>query len=136
MNHWPSAYVGIPFQDGGRERVACDCWGLARLIYHEQLAIALPSYGEVSAADLIRVAHAMGKGAAVEEEWAPADTPREFDVVVMRRYGGRDPGHVGVMVDGRNVLHVEERTAAVIVPLDHYSVRTRVIWFRRHRSRS
>lgn len=134
MAHWSGAYVGIPYADGGRSRAACDCWGLARLIYREQLGIDLPSYGEISAADLARVADAMARGAAVEEDWQAVDEPREWDVAVMRRYGGREPGHVGVMIDARRLLHVEERTAAVIVPRDHYSVRTRIIWFRRHRS--
>ena len=41
---WANAYVGLPWADLGRDRTGCDCWGLARLVYAEQLGIALP-YG-------------------------------------------------------------------------------------------
>ena len=43
---WANAYVGLPWADLGRDRTGCDCWGLARLVYAEQLGIALPSYSD------------------------------------------------------------------------------------------
>ena len=39
-----SNFVGIPHADLGRDRAGCDCYGLLRLVYAEDLGIALPSF--------------------------------------------------------------------------------------------
>lgn len=36
---WSDRFIGIPFEDHGRARAGCDCWGLVCLIYQEELAI-------------------------------------------------------------------------------------------------
>lgn len=131
--HWTSRYVGVPFVDGGRGIEGLDCWGLFRLVYAERLGIVLPSYGDTSAFDLMAVTEAMAAGVAADEQWREVLAPQEYDGVLMRAYGAREPGHVGVMIDKQRLLHVEQKTAAVIVPIDHYSVRSRILSFWRHR---
>lgn len=130
--HWTARYVGVPFVDDGRSIDGCDCWGLFRLVYTERLGIDLPSYGDTSARDLLGVTEAMSAGVAVDERWREVLVPQEYDGVLMRAYGARDPGHVGIMIGAKQLLHVERKTAAVIVPLDHYSVRSRILGFWRH----
>jgi len=105
-----------------------DCWGLVCLVYANELDIALPSYGEVSAADLIRVARSIGAG---QEGWQVAEKPRAFDVVAMRFYGRSWVGHVGIMVDSKHMIHTERATAVACVPLDHFTVRDRIASIRR-----
>lgn len=130
---WPDRYMKIPFMDGGRAMSGCDCFGLVRLVMNDQCGILLPSYGEISARDLAKIAVSM-EADAQSEAWIPVEQPREFDVVVMRWFARPQTGHVGIMVDDRRVLHTEERTGSpVIVPLTHYSIKGRVKWFRRHR---
>lgn len=36
-------FVGLPWQDRGRSRDGCDCWGLGVLLYRALLGIELPS---------------------------------------------------------------------------------------------
>lgn len=124
-------YIGLPFQDGGRGPLSFDCWGLVRDIYARELGILLPSYGEISAKDLVRVAREMdGPGQA---GWIEVATPAPFDVVLMRAPTGRRAVvHVGVMIDADRLIHVEEATASVIVPCRHFSVAGRIQGFRRH----
>lgn len=127
---WWSEYIGLPFEDCGRGPNGYDCWGLVRRVYFDRLGLELPSYGEISARDLARIARAME--AVKDEGWTQTLTPRSLDVVLMRSgRGGRRVVHVGVMVDGARVLHVEEATAAAVVPITHFSVVGRIIGYRR-----
>lgn len=127
--HWSASFVGAPFVELGRGP-AFDCWGLVRAVYAARLDVTLPDYGEISASDLVRVARTMGP-AADTDPWASVDQPQEFDLAIMSWPGRRWPGHVGVMIDARTVLHVEAASAACLVPLDHHSIRHRVLGFRR-----
>lgn len=127
---WWSEYVGLPFQDGGRGPHVYDCWGLVVRIYRDQLGVTLPSYGEISARDLVRIARAMEAGK--DDGWQEITSPKALDVVLMRSgRGGQRVVHVGVMVDAQRVLHVEEAAAAAVVPVAHFSVAGRIIGYRR-----
>lgn len=133
---WWGRYVGLPYVDGGRGPQAVDCWGLIVLIYRERLGIELPSYGEISAADLLRIARAIASGSGIEDGWAPVDEPQPYDVVMMRSgRGSRATVHVGIMVTDRLMLHAEAGMGSGVVPVSHYSVAGRILGYRRHASR-
>ncbi|HRQ13091.1 MAG TPA: NlpC/P60 family protein [Promineifilum sp.] len=129
---WVCRYIGLPYRDHGRTRSGVDCWGLVRLIYKNELGIDLPSYAEISAEDLMRAARAIDAGKD-GELWrgVPASDIVPFDVAVMRHYGRRTVGHVGIVTPERRILHVEISTDSVVVPMDHYTVRERLACFRR-----
>lgn len=123
---WTGRYVGRPFGEGAGE---VTCWALLRAVYAEQLGVDLPAYGEIGAADLLRVARAMERDKD-SDPWREVVEPRAFDVAVMRRR--KVAGHVGVMVDPNRVLHVERATSACIEDVRDWSIRHRLIGFRRH----
>lgn len=131
VSDWWARYIGVPFKDGGRDAQALDCWGLVRLVYAQELGRDLPSYGEISARDMVRIARAMGD--AQDDGWDTVTEPRAFDVALMRsgRGGGSRAVHVGVMVDARRVMHVEAAAATSVVPVTHFSVAGRLLGFRR-----
>jgi cell wall-associated NlpC family hydrolase len=137
MSAWWQEYVGLPFRFDGRDRSGIDCWGLVRLVFAERAGIDLPSYGEIRASDLARVAEIM-TAARHLPPWqmeVPVPKARALDVVLMlgrRRGQAAERMHVGVMVDAARVLHVEAETAAVVVPLDHPQLRRRVCGVFRH----
>lgn len=129
---WLTDYVGIPFVPGGRERSeGLDCWGLVRDVFANQCGIDLPEYGEVSSTDLIAAARKV-KSCYNERPWRMVIDPDRFDVAVMRLYTSNIPGHVGIMVSDRWLLHTEESCGACVVRLDHATVRERIIGFRRY----
>lgn len=122
-------YVGLPFGEGAGE---VTCWSLVRRVYADHLGVDLPEYGEVSAHDLVRVARRMTAGADTGP-WRKVGVPEPLDVVLMRSArGGAAICHVGVMVDQTTVLHAEETTGVVLVPLTHFTVRHRIAGFRRY----
>ena len=109
---WFEKYVGLPFVDGGRDWPGVDCWGLVRLAFKTEHKIELPTYGDIPASELIRIAYKVAEETA-KEPWHPVDKPQMFDMAVM--YRKHAPIHVGLMVDHR-VLHIERATSAVLVP--------------------
>lgn len=126
-----SRYVGLSFGEGPG---AVTCWGLVRRVYADCLGVELPSYGEISARDLIQVARAFAAGQAAEPWRAVCGAPRVLDVVLMRGpRGGHHVVHVGVMVDQARLLHAEAATGAVVVPTRHISVAGRITGYRRWR---
>lgn len=133
---WIKKYIGIPFVDKGRDIRGCDCWGLVRLVYKNELGIELPTYGEISANDLAAVAKEVGSNYILDpwQEIAAIDV-RPFDVAVLRFYGSRQIGHVGVVAsEAMRLLHTERTVDSVVVPLTHMTVRPRIVGFRRHKA--
>lgn len=103
---WSDAYVGIPYTALGRDRRGCDCWGLARLIYAQELKVALPSHagdysddfqpGEIEA--LLKGRHLAPWVSVDEVEIAP------FDLLLFRL--GRSETHIGIAIDPIRMLHL------------------------------
>lgn len=122
MNWW-SPYVGLPFQE-------YHCWAVVAKIYRERLGIVLPVY-EISAADYKNVHRAMEEGQR-GEHWQAIDDPKEYDVALMSHTHSSLLSHVGLMVNSRHVLHTSHLTSSVVVPINHFSVKNRILGFRRH----
>lgn len=106
MTGWSRRYLGIPFAPLGRALTGCDCYGLACVIYQEELAITLPDYldGYASTEEQGEIA-ALIAGAQHLPMWVPVDGPAvAFDLAVFRR--GRLQTHVGIIVRRGLMLHV------------------------------
>lgn len=102
---WSNGYVGIPYADLGRDASGCDCWGLARLVYANELQIGLPSY----AADYGSADFAPEVAALIHDRvgppWSPvAGCVHQFDLLLLRL--GRHDTHVGIAIDHRIMLHM------------------------------
>ncbi|WP_323036260.1 NlpC/P60 family protein [Pararhodobacter sp.] len=103
---WSNRYVGLPFAEFGRDRAGCDCWGLACIIYREEMNIALPEYvGAYSSADEHSEIAALISGAATSPLWVPvAGTAMAFDIAVFRR--GRFSTHLGIVIHHGIMIHM------------------------------
>jgi cell wall-associated NlpC family hydrolase len=128
---WFTPYVGLPFGTGPGE---VTCWSLVRKVYADHLGVVLPVYGDIDPRDLVRVAREMRDGKD-SGPWSEPPRPGVFDVVLMRSArGGRAVCHVGLIADVRRVLHAEEASGTVVVPIDHITIRGRITGFRRYMS--
>lgn len=136
-------FVGIRFKDGGRDRSGADCWGLVRLYLQETFGLTLPTYSETPVADLTGSQRAINE-AMTNGAWRKVDRSelRHGDVALLWCYEPDGTGrpvrtrrHVGVITaDPKKMLHVEDGTDSVIVPLSHVSVRSRLESFWRPRA--
>ena len=131
---WAAGYIG---------RTDMHCWGLVRDVYTTFLGIELPVYGEVDARELQAVADAVLVGSSHEGTWCEIKpfpgAERSFDVVVMR---GWLPGvdgrlrrgvvHTGVVTRPGYVVHTDMGYAVVEVPLNHATVRGKLVGCYRH----
>lgn len=132
MTHWSDRYMRVPFVDGGRDMAGADCWGLVRMVLKDMAGVEVPAYGDISATELAAVARQMTADAA-GPLWVPVAEPKELDVVGMRWFAKEGIGHVGIMIDGRRMLHSEDGTGPVVVDIGHYSIKRRIVKFVRHR---
>lgn len=129
-------YIGIPYVDQGRTIHGADCWGII-LIVHGDAGIELPSYGEISATQLLRIAREIKHAITKDENWIDVgDQPRRaMDVVVMHKLDRVDkfPYHVGIMMSPTRMLHTVYSANSHMVRLTDPSVSTSIIGFRRHK---
>jgi lipoprotein Spr len=96
---WSNKYLGL-------SEAEVSCWELARRIYDAELGIPLPSYsgGVVTPEERAEI-EATVRGEEAGGSWRQVSGPiRPFDILVFRRGGVRT--HIGVAVDGRNMIHV------------------------------
>lgn len=115
---WTNSFIAIPFKEHGRDRSGCDCWGLVRLVYKEQLEIWLPDtldYDNTRATDQTSALVDIYKHSGHWKEISKGEQ-LELDVVVLKI--GSLPCHVGVVCDGgKSFLHVIEGANSVIEKL-------------------
>ncbi len=124
-------YIGLPFGEGAGQ---VTCWSLVRRVYADCFGVDLPEFGDICPRDLVRVAREMKRGEA-DLCWSEPASPVTGDVVLMRSArGGRAVCHVGLFdcSRGPRVLHAEEVTGSVIVPVDHFTIRGRIAGYRRY----
>ena len=110
--NWSNRYVGLPWAEHGRECAGCDCWGLACIVYRDELGITLPEYlGYATVAELAEIA-ALVAGATASRLWVRQEAARPFDIAVFRR--GRLDAHIGIVLQPGLMLHMVEGAQASI----------------------
>ena len=106
-------YVGTPWQERGRVRAGCDCWGLVGIVYFEQLGIELPSHADdySSTSDREALEDLLNAG---RPAWraVPLAEAMPYDVVLLRARSW----HVGIVRGAGAMLHMPRGQSAVIEP--------------------
>ena len=119
---WWNKYIGLPYQDKGRDANGIDCWGLVRLVYKEEFNVELPSFTDEYVSetrDSIQELISIQK-----ESWEKTDTPEAGDVIVFRILGL--DSHVGIYIGNNKFLHALENHSSVIESLDSVHWKNRV----------
>lgn len=121
FNSWWTRYVGIPYMKDQSSFYYCDCRGLVRLVYKEELrSDDFPAYAMISAADISTAAIVITEEMASGRWQAiPHGQEKPFDIAVIHRIakvGGTfrwGPFHLGVVTQEGHVLHCDEDTGTV-----------------------
>ena len=125
MYKWVSKYIGIPFVSNGRSANGCDCYGLVRLVLHNEYQIDLPQLSnDYSSALNIEET----KKLFTEQRPALAsfklDKPQEKAVVIITEHGC--PCHIGVFAGNGYILHTGIKTGSVCQRETHPALRGRI----------
>lgn len=129
--HWSQRYIGLPQLDHGRTRDGCDCWGLARIVYQEELGISLPDYLGYTSVEEHAEISALIAGAQQLPMWVPVTGPAvAFDLALFRR--GRLTTHIGIVVRRGLMLHMADADCAKIEAYDTGAWRNRLTGHFRH----
>jgi hypothetical protein len=127
---WYNNYVGIPYQNKGRDRSGVDCWGLVRLVYKQEYGVDLPSFAESyenSIGELIEEAVNENK-----ESWYLTDKPETGDIILFNILG--HDSHLGIYVGNNYFLHAAEGAKhSVIEKLTSVSWSRRIRGYYRYR---
>lgn len=105
-------YIRIPFKEHGRTRDGADCWGLACIIYAEQLGIELPALtGYEHTKDKARISTII-KSESISWDFIKPGDEKPFDIAVFKMLG--QPMHVGVVVKPGLMIHCERGSGVYI----------------------
>jgi hypothetical protein len=122
---WSNKYIGIPFQDKGRDFNGIDCWGLARLVYQEQYNITLPSFSsEYEGSDTLRMQELI---AQYKEGWEQIPEPIEGALVLFRVLGSET--HIGIAVSPTHFLHARDGHDSAIESLESTGWKNRIVGY-------
>lgn len=104
--------ITVPFAEKGRDWGGWDCWGLVCVAYRDVFGVELPHHtGEYDSTRRLRELRSLIERRK-RDEWTRTEGPRAGDVVLSRLFGHFC--HVGLMLNGREVIHVEESCQVVI----------------------
>ena len=132
--YWAGHYIGLPFKTHGRDITGLDCWGLVRLVLHEQMDCQLPSYTQF----YDTTTNAAQIGPLVRREtlnWSRVSDAQSKcgDVIIFRMYG--QPMHVGLALDEHYMLHIEQGINSAIERFDSLRWKKRIIGIFRYQDK-
>jgi cell wall-associated NlpC family hydrolase len=109
-------YMGIPYIPGGSTFTGCDCMGLVRLFYFNELGIALQ--GEFNPS-------------LWADGWLQVEKPVVHDVVLMKLFG--QPIHCGLVTGHGEMLHTTVGEGSHLGRYDGLRWASRIVGFTRHK---
>jgi len=125
MYKWVGKYIGIPFVSNGRTLEGCDCYGLVRLVLHNEYGIELPELSDdySSALNLAQTERLFAEKRPVlaAEKLSAA---REKAVAVITERGVA--AHIGIAAGGGYILHTGAKTGSICQRETHPGLRGRI----------
>jgi len=122
---WVKKYIGIPFVSNGRTLEGCDCYGLIRLVLHNEYGIELPQLSnDYSNALNIKETSRLFKENLPVLTVEKIQSPEEKALIVITEQGY--PAHVGIAAGGGFILHTGMKTGCVCQRAAHPGLKGRI----------
>lgn len=120
-------YIQIPFQEHGRSFSGCDCYGLVKLFYQEELDINLPNFSDYkNTAEVEQINILIDKGKPILDA-EELEKPQIGCLVLFKSKGY--VSHIGLYVGQNRVLHITKKANCVCERLDSVRLKGRVDGF-------
>jgi len=125
MYKWVSKYIGIPFVSNGRAMDGCDCYGLIRLVLHNEYGKTLPELSN-NYNDALNIAETMKLFSEHRPVLAAEKLikPEEKALVVITEQG--HPCHIGIVAGNGYILHTGIKTNSICQRETHPGLRGRI----------
>lgn len=110
-------YTSIPFVDGGRTLKGCDCFGLLKLVYENELNIIVPDTRIMPDSPRRIFANYLNE---ISINWEETKTPKKYDIIAMNLYMNHPKliTHFAIMIDEKRALHTLKKIGSHIVKLN------------------
>jgi len=125
MYKWVGKYIGIPFVSNGRTLSGCDCYGLVRLVLHNEYGTELPELSDdyTNALNIKETARLFAEKRPVLAA-EKISAPEEMAVAVITENGVA--AHIGIVAGGGYILHTGKKTGSVCQRETHHDLRGRI----------
>lgn len=110
-------YIGIPYVDKGRTFKGCDCFGLVKLFYRNELNIDVPDVAITADKPRRIFANFLNE---ISKNWVEIDKPEKGCVIAMTA-NEQHPNlvtHFALVIDDKQVIHTLNKIGSHLVRLD------------------
>ena len=117
-------WLGIPFKDDAAEGSfeSCNCWGLVRLYYKEELGITLPVFS-IPEIDVNKIAIALDENKSL---YAKLNQPEINCIIPIRYVNQHYVDHVALYIGNNRLLHTNCRVGSHILKLNSPLIQRRL----------
>ncbi len=129
-NTWSNAFIGIPYKEVGDGGEGEHCYSLVVTVYRDVLGVELPAYADHLDRFERREIAALIAGAKSSPLWRKVEIVQPFDVLVFQR--GRFDSHIGIAVNKRQMLHIDECGPSHLARFDRVPWSSKFVYAARH----
>lgn len=116
-------YIGIPFKDKGRDFKGCDCFGLVKLYYKNELGIEIPETNITADQPKRIMINYLNE---ISKNWTKIESPEKNCVVAfaMHEEHPKLVTHFAVMIDDKTILHTLNKSNSHKLSIDDIRVKS------------
>lgn len=112
---WLNDYIGIPYEFAGRDMTGLDCYGLVKLVYHNEYGLELPDW-QVDTINLREVNRTISS-VVTSGDFDRIEAPVDGSFVIA--YRNKAACHIGLYYAGC-VLHAFDNLGVIYQPLSKF----------------